>query len=107
MEFKFFQKVNELGPNQYLSFDMDEVLISVLKYKRHLNLDIINSSDTNLSNVNVPINNCWMRILTWRTITNVQPEMIEIDYRVFEINNTPFNFTARMSTVELLRRIEI
>jgi len=105
-EFKFFHKPKPAG-NIYLTFDMDEVLIRVLRYKQMLNLDIINSSDTNLSNVNIPIDNCWMRIITWRTIDNVNPLMIEIDYRIFETNNIPRDYTYRGVTSELLSRIEI
>ncbi len=105
--FKFFQKPRWVGGNYHLDFDMDMALINVLRYKRMLNLDFVNSSDTNLSNVNVPIDNCWLRVLTWRTSQNVIPEIIEIDYRIFETNNTPINFTMRMEVNELLRRIDI
>jgi hypothetical protein len=48
-----------------------------------------------------------MRILTWRNYTNTNPEMIEIDYRIFEANTTSRNYTLRMETSELLRRIDI
>jgi hypothetical protein len=71
---------------------MDEVLIHVLRYKQIHNQEIIN---------------CWMRILTWRNYTNTNPEMIEIDYRIFETNNMPRNYTYRETTDELLRRLNI
>jgi len=89
--------------NQFLGFDMDIVLINVIKYKRQHNIDLTHASDTPLSYAGLPIDNCWMRISGWRTITNVQPEMIEIDYSVIELNNMLHNFTARMVTHELLR----
>ena len=105
-EFKFFQKEKVLPQNLYLGFDMDEVLINVIRYKHHHNIEVLNNSDTLLANVGVPINNCWLRILTFRTLTNMRPEMLEIRYRVFEANNTPLNFTASMRTVDFLRRME-
>lgn len=105
MDFKFFQKAKP-KENMYLCYHMDEVLIHVLRYKQIHNQEIING-DTLLENVNVPISNCWMRILTWRNYTNTNPEMIEIDYRIFETNNMPRNYTYRASTDELLRRLNI
>lgn len=105
-EFKFFQKEKVPPQNLYLGFDMDEVLINVIRYRGHHNMELLDGSDTLLSNVGVPINNCWLRILTFRTITELRPEMIEIRYRIFETNNNPINFSARMRTVDFLRRVE-
>jgi hypothetical protein len=105
-EFKFFQKEKVPPQNLYLGFDMDEVLINVIKYKQHHNIEVLNNSDILVANVGVPINNCWLRILTFRTLTNMRPEMLEIRYRVFEANNTPLNFTASMRTVDFLTRME-
>lgn len=106
INFKFFQKLKTTQSlNHYLGFDMDEALIKVLIYKQLNNQQIINW-DLPLSNINIPINNCSIRILTWRNYTNAITEMIEIDYMVIEVNTTPMNFTTRMMTSELLRRIE-
>jgi hypothetical protein len=105
-EFKFFQKEKVPPQNLYLGFDMDEVLINVIRYRHHYNMEILNDSDTLVANVGVPIDNCWLRILTFRTLTNMRPEMLEIRYRVFETNNNPLNFTARIRTVDFLTRME-
>lgn len=107
MKFKFFQKdITSIG-NTYLGFDMDDTLINVLRYKQLHNLEIVNDNDIDVQHVGVPISNCFMRILTWRNYTDVNPEMIEIDYRIFESNTTPTNFTLRMETLEFLRRVEV
>jgi len=106
--FKFLSKTNPIPPgNMYLMFNMDDALINVIRWRQYHNIDMINSDNTELAMVNVPIVNCWMRILCWRNYTNINPEMIEIDYMVIEINTTPRNFTLRMETTELLRRIDI
>jgi hypothetical protein len=109
MDFKFFQKPKPIQPpgNMYLMFNMDDALINVIRWRQYHNNDMIRSGDTELSMVNVPVANCYMRILCWRNYTNINPEMIEIDYMVIEINTTPRNFTLRMETTELLRRIDI
>ena len=105
MDFKFFQKPKPIG-NMYLGFNMDDVLLNVLRYKQLHNQEIINN-DTDMCQVGVPISNCFIRILNWRNYTNVNPEMIEVDYRIIEMNTTPSNFTLRMETQQLIRRIEI
>lgn len=105
MDFKFFQKPKPLG-NMYLGFNMDDVLLNVLRWKQYHNEDIL-TNDTPIEAVGVPIFNCWLRILNWRNYTNVNPEMIEIDYRVIETNTTPTNFTLKMETHQFLRRIEL
>lgn len=102
--FKFFQKPRRIGGNYYLDFDMDISLVNVLRYIRHRNELIINN-DVALTNVGVPIDNCWMRILTWRNFTSRRPERIEIDYRIIEINNMGRDFTVSIETEELLRLI--
>jgi len=109
MDFKFFQKQKPIqqSGNMCLMFNMDDALINVIRWRQYHNIEMINSDDTELAMVNVPINNCWMRILCWRNYTNINPEMIEIDYRVIETNTTPRDFTLRMETTELLRRIDI
>lgn len=103
--FKFFQKPRRVGGNYYLDFDMDLALINVLRYKRIHNLDIINSSDTNLENVGVPINNCWMRILEWRNFSSMRPERVEFNYMIIETNTTPAYFTVSIEAEELIRII--
>ncbi len=89
----------------YQCFHMDEILIHVLRYKQHRNVSII-GIDTSFNEVNVPIDG-FMRILTWRTIDNVNPTMIEIDYCAVVTNRTSINYTYRVEVRELLRRIEI
>ena len=96
MDFKFFQKPKPQG-NMYLMFNMDDALINVLRWKRYHNMEALHN-DTFLHDVNVPING-YLRILDWRTSTNVIPEIIELDYRVIELNTTPINFTCRMLVV--------
>jgi hypothetical protein len=102
--FKFFQNP-KLVENTYLTFDMDEVLIHVLRYKQIHNQDIINV-DTSFEDVNVPING-FMRILMWRTIDYIIPQMIEIDYRVVVANEGVRGYTYRTEMSNLLNRIEI
>jgi hypothetical protein len=107
MNFKFFQKPKPPG-NMYLGFNMDDALINVLRLKQYHNVEII-GSDVDMDQVGVPISNCWLRILNWRHHTNPIDgnDMIEIDYRIIEINTTPINFTFRMDTTSFLRRIEL
>jgi hypothetical protein len=63
---------------------------------------------TELSMVNVPINNCRLRITGWRNWDlNSQSPMVEINYSVIEINTTARNFVFRMEEQEFLRRIDI
>jgi hypothetical protein len=109
MDFKFFQKPKPIQPpgNMYLMFNMDDALINVIRWLQYHNIEMLSGVGTELSMVNVPINNCRLRITGWRNYTNINPEMIEIDYMVIEINTTPRNFTLRMETTELLRRIDI
>jgi hypothetical protein len=104
--FKFFQrKSTPQGANHYLSFDMDVVLLNVMRYKQSNNIPTLNS-DTPFEFVNVPING-WIRINNWRNYENQNPQMIEIDYSVIEINTTATNFTLRMDLNEFVRRIDI
>lgn len=91
--------------NMYQCFHMDEVLIHVLRYKQIHNVSII-GIDTPFGDVNVPING-FMRILTWRTIDNVNPTMIEIDYRMVVANEGSRGYTYRTEVRELLNRIQI
>ena len=89
----------------YQCYHMDEVLIHVLRYKQIHNVSII-GIDTPFESVNVPING-FMRILTWRSIDYIIPQMIEIDYRMVVANEGSRGYTYRGVTSELLSRIEI
>ena len=89
----------------YQGYHMDEALIHVLRYKQIHNQEIINV-DTSFEDVNVPING-FMRILTWRNIQYVIPQMIEIDYRVVVANEGVRGYTYRTEMSDLLNRIEI
>jgi hypothetical protein len=102
--FKFLE-IPKTYENRYLMFNMDDALINVLRWKKYHNMEALNN-DTYLHDVNVPING-YLRILDWRTSTNVIPEIIELDYRVIELNTTPINFTCRMEVSEFIRRIDI
>ena len=103
MDFKFFQKPKPKG-NIYLSFNMDQILIVVLRYKQFHNFSII-GNDTFFDVVNVPING-FMRINTWRNYDLNVPHMIEIDYSVIETNTTARQYTFRMETDEFLSLID-
>ena len=109
MNFKFLTNNKSIQPpgNMYLMFNMDDALINVIRWKQYHNIEILSDVGTELAMVNVPINNCWLRIIGWRNFTNIQPSMIEIDYRVFEINTTPINFTLMMEETEFQRRVDI
>jgi hypothetical protein len=110
MDFKFFQKPKPIQPpgNMYLMFNMDDALINVIRWRQYHNNDMIRSGDTELSMVNVPINNCRLRITGWRNwdLNSLSPT-VEINYSVIEINTTARNFTFRMEEQEFLRRIDI
>jgi hypothetical protein len=111
IDFKFFQKPTTFQQpgNMYLMFNMDDALINVIRWKQYFNIDMINSDDTELSIVNVPIVNCWMRILNWRyhQTTLTSGNYIVINYRVIELNNQGRDFTFLMNETEFLRRIDI
>ena len=111
MNFKFFQKPNPIQPsgNMYLMFNMDDALINVIRWKQYHNHDMLRSDDIGLLYVNVPIDNCWLRILNWsRHQTGLTGgDMIEINYRIIELNNQGRDFTFRMNETEFLRRIDI
>jgi hypothetical protein len=108
MDFKFFQKPKPQG-NMIFMFNMDDALINVIRWRQYFNIDMINGSDTELSMVNVPIVNCWLRILNWsrQETALTGGDMIEINYRVIELNNQGRDFTFRMNETEFLRRIDI
>ena len=112
MDFKFFQKPKPIQPpdNMYLMFNMDDALINVIRWRQYHNYDMLRSGDTELSMVNVPVANCYMRILNWgrydRLLTD-DGNMIEINYRVMELNNGGRDFTFKMNENEFLRRIDI
>lgn len=104
--FKFLTKTNPIQPpgNMYLMFNMDDALINVIRWLQYHNWEILNS-ETYMSQVNVPINNCFIRITSWRRYDDVGA--VEIDYKVIEANTTPIDFTFRMEEQEFLRRIDI
>jgi hypothetical protein len=106
MNFKFLTNNRPTQPtgNVYLMFNMDDALINVIRWLQYHNWVIINS-ETYMSQVNVPIVNCFIRITSWRRYSNVGA--IEIDYKVIEANNTPMDFTLRMGEIEFQRRIDI
>jgi hypothetical protein len=106
MNFKFFQKPKPIQPpgNMYLMFNMDDALINVIRWLQYHNWEILNS-DTYMSQVNVPINNCFIRITSWRRYDDVGA--VEIDYKVIEANARPIDFTFRMEEQEFQRRIDI
>ena len=111
MDFKFFQKPKPIQPpgNMYLMFNMDDALINVIRWRQYHNIHMINSSDTELTAVNVPIVNCWLRILSFSYLnpSTTNGDMIEIHYRVIELNNRGTDFIFRMNQQEFLRRIDI
>ena len=91
-EFKFLTKKQNV--NQYLSFDMDQVLLNVIRFKQINNIPIL-ERDTPLQLINVPING-WLKINNWRTIQDAGGEMVEINYSIIEINTTARIFTFVM-----------
>ena len=109
--FKFFQKPKPIQSpgNMYLMFNMDDAIIDVIRWRQYHNIHMINSSDTELTAVNVPIVNCWLRILSFSYLNPVTTngDMIEIHYRVIELNNRGRDFIFRMDQQEFLRRIDI
>jgi hypothetical protein len=106
MNFKFLTNNKPIQPpdNFYLMFNMDDALINVIRWLQYHNWEILNS-DTYLSQVNVPINNCFIRITSWRRYDDVGA--VEIDYKVIEANTRPIDFTFRMEEQEFQRRIDI
>jgi hypothetical protein len=105
--FKFLSKTNPIQPpgNMYLMFNMDDALINVIRWLQYHNWEILNS-ETYMSQVNVPINNCFIRITSWRRHVN-PPIRVQIRYSVFEANTFSRNFTFIMNEEEFLRRIDI
>ena len=91
-KFKFLTKKQNV--NHYLSFDMDQVLLNVIRFKQINNIQILDI-DTPLQLINVPING-WLKINNWRTIQNAANEMVEINYSIIEINTTARIFTFVM-----------
>jgi len=105
MDFKFFQKQRpQQSRNRFLDFDMDKILIIVLRYKLIYNLPIIGQT-TSFQLINIPING-WLEINTWINYDRQIPEMIEIDYSIVELNTMPIRFTFRMETTMLLEQIQ-
>jgi hypothetical protein len=106
MNFKFLTNNKPIQPpgNMYLMFNMDDALINVIRWLQYHNWEILNS-DTYMYQVNVPINNCFIRITNWRRYDDVGA--VEIDYKVIEANTFSRNFTFIMNEEEFLRRIDI
>jgi hypothetical protein len=111
MDFKFFQKPKPIQPpgNMYLMFNMDDALINVIRWLQYHNWEMLSGVGTELSMVNVPINNCWLRILSFSYLNplTTNEDMIEIHYRVIELNNRGTDFIFRINQQEFLRRIDI
>ena len=109
MNFKFLTNNKPIQPpgNMYLMFNMDDALINVIRWKQYHNIEILSDVGTELAMVNVPINNCWLRITDWRNYTNTPSPTVEINYSVIEINTTARNFVFRMEEQEFQRRIDI
>jgi hypothetical protein len=110
MDFKFFQKPIPIQPpgNMYLMFNMDDALINVIRWLQYHNIEMLSDFGTELSMVNVPINNCRLRITGWRNwdLNSLSPT-VEINYSVIEINTRAMNFVFRMEEQEFQRRIDI
>ena len=110
MNFKFLTNNKPIQPpdNFYLMFNMDDALINVIRWLQYHNIEMLSDFGTELSMVNVPINNCRLRITGWRNwdLNSLSPT-VEINYSVIEINTTARNFTFRMNEEEFLRRIDI
>jgi hypothetical protein len=103
--FKFLSHNKQYIPqNEYLGFDMDYVLILVLRYIHRGNQITLNN-DIALTNVNVPINNCWMRITDWRSLPSRNPARVEFTYRIIQANTNPINFNVSIEAEELMRAI--
>ena len=94
---------------QLLKSPTDDAIINVIRWRQYHNIHMINSSDTELTAVNVPIVNCWLRILSFSYLNplTTNEDMIEIHYRVIELNNRGRDFIFRMNQQEFLRRIDI
>jgi hypothetical protein len=90
-------------------FNMDDALINVIRWRQYHNIEMINSDNTELAMVNVPIVNCWLRILSFSYLNpfTTNGDMIEIHYRVIELNNRGTDFIFRMNQQEFIRRINI
>ena len=76
MNFKFLTNNKSIQPsgNMYLMFNMDDALINVIRWLQYHNIEMLSGVGTELSMVNVPVANCYMRILCWRNYTNINPE---------------------------------
>lgn len=111
--FKFFKENNEEisvmepeepGYNTIWNLDMDLCLIAVINYKISRNLPLL-GNDTDLSEVNFPVNNCCLRINRSNNFSSNNIDMVEIDYQLIELNNGSYNFTYRSRLSELTRRL--
>ena len=110
MNFKFLTNNKPIQPpdNFYLMFNMDDALINVIRWLQYHNIEMLSGVGTELSMVNVPINNCRLRITGWRNwdLNSLSPT-VEINYSVIEINTRAMNFVFRMEEQEFQRRIDI
>ena len=110
MNFKFLTNNKSIQPsgNMYLMFNMDDALINVIRWLQYHNIEMLSGVGTELSMVNVPINNCRLRITGWRNWDLNSPSpTVEINYSVIEINTRAMNFVFRMEEQEFQRRIDI
>ena len=102
-EFKFFQKPKP-EPNILWNLDMDRCLIAVINYK--ISRDIsLQHGDTELSQVNFPVRNCWLRVDRVSNWGSGDLEMVSIDYQLFELNNTAYRFTYTTELSTLMNRL--
>ena len=88
--------------NYFMGFSMDDCLLAVLRYKIDRNLPL--DGDTDLSQVNRPFMNVFLRIVNTRRWGSGTTgfEMTEIDYTIIEVNNQSYNYTYRTTTDQLM-----
>lgn len=118
--FKFLSSRNRgiHSSNELFGFDMDEALMSVIKYKQQHNQQILNWK-TSLHGVNVPIDNAYIEITHWETILPspepgedyilfYKPEVLHIHYKVEDtIRTYSHNFIMKIDQPEFLTRLGV
>jgi hypothetical protein len=112
IDFKFFRgltkktltNVTSDGNNILWNLDMDLCLVEVIKLK--ISRDIqLRQGDTDLVDINFPVRNCWLRIDRVVNWGSGHWEMVEIDYKLIELNNQSYQFTYRSSLRDLMNRL--
>ena len=93
--------------NHYCNFNMDIALVNALRWKKEHNQDITTGSDVSLVDIGVPIQNCWMRIVSYRSLPSRTPARTEFDFRIIEVNTYPRSFTSSIITSELMRILDL